>query len=59
MIRQFLTDVAWGGLDLLAGFRMRSDFNADPDMDPDPAFFLIADPDSGSRSRIRIQGLMT
>ncbi len=31
-------------------------FNADPDTDPDPAFFLIADPDSGSR--IRIQGLM-
>jgi hypothetical protein len=25
----------------------------------DPAFFLIADPDSGSGSRIRIQGLMT
>jgi hypothetical protein len=25
-------------------------FNADPDMDPDPAFFLIADPDSGSGS---------
>jgi len=23
-------------------------------MDPDPAFFLIADPDSGSGSRIRI-----
>ncbi len=22
-------------------------FNADPDTDPDPAFFLIADPDSG------------
>ncbi len=34
-------------------------FNADPDTDPDPAFFLIADPDSGSGSRIRIQGLMT
>jgi hypothetical protein len=31
-------------------------YNADPDTDPDPAFFLIADPDSGSR--IRIQGLM-
>ncbi len=29
-------------------------FNADPDTDPDPAFFLIADPDSGSGSRIRI-----
>jgi hypothetical protein len=26
-------------------------------VDPDPAFFLIADPDSGSRSRIRIQGM--
>ncbi len=24
-------------------------FNADPDTDPDPAFFLIADPDSGFR----------
>jgi hypothetical protein len=24
-------------------------FNADPDTDPDLAFFLIADPDSGSR----------
>ncbi len=23
-------------------------FNADPDTDPDPAFFLIADPDPGS-----------
>ncbi len=45
-------------------------FNADPDTDPDPAFFLIADPDSGSSriripippgsgSRIRIQGWMT
>ncbi len=34
-------------------------FNADPDTDPDPAFFLIADPDSGSGSRTRIQGLMT
>ncbi len=34
-------------------------FNADPDTDPDPAFFLIADPDSGSGFRIRIQGLMT
>jgi hypothetical protein len=22
-------------------------FNADPDTDPDPAFFLIADPDPG------------
>jgi len=32
-------------------------FNADPDTDPDPVFFLIADPDSGSR--IRIQGWMT
>ncbi len=31
-------------------------FNADPDTDPDPAFFLIADPDSGSR--IRIHDLM-
>ncbi len=30
-------------------------FNADPDTDPDPAFFLIADPDSGSGSRIRIR----
>ncbi len=29
-------------------------FNADPDADPDPAFFLIADPDSGSVFRIRI-----
>ncbi len=29
-------------------------FNADPDTDPDPEFFLIADPDSGSGSRIRI-----
>ncbi len=30
-------------------------FNADPDTDPDPAFFLIADPDSGSPEfRIRI-----
>ncbi len=27
-------------------------FNADPDTDPDPAFFLIADPDPGSRSRV-------
>ncbi len=27
-------------------------FNADPDTDPDPAFFLIADPDSGSGSRL-------
>jgi hypothetical protein len=27
-------------------------FNADPDTDPDPAFFLIADPDSGSGSRV-------
>ena len=26
--------------------------NADPDTDPDPAFFLIADPDSGSGFRI-------
>ncbi len=26
-------------------------FNADPDTDPDPAFFLIADPDSESGSR--------
>jgi hypothetical protein len=34
-------------------------FNADPDTDPDPAFFLIADPDSESGSRIRIQGLIT
>ncbi len=34
-------------------------FNADPDTDPDPAFFITADPDSGSGSRIRIQGLMT
>jgi hypothetical protein len=33
-------------------------FNADPDTDPDTAFFIIADPDSGSGSRIRIQGLM-
>ncbi len=29
-------------------------FNADPDTDPDPAFFLIADLDSGSGFRIRI-----
>ncbi len=29
-------------------------FIADPDTDPDPAFFLNADPDSGSGSRIRI-----
>ncbi len=29
-------------------------FNADPDTDPDPAFFLIVDPVSGSGSRIRI-----
>jgi hypothetical protein len=27
-------------------------FNADPDTDPDPVFFLIADPDSGSGSRL-------
>jgi hypothetical protein len=27
-------------------------FNADPDTNPDPAFFLIADPDSGFRIRI-------
>ncbi len=27
-------------------------FNADPDTDPDPAFFLIADPDPGSGSRV-------
>jgi hypothetical protein len=27
-------------------------FNADPDPDPDLAFFIIADPDSGSGSRI-------
>ena len=26
-------------------------FNEDPISDPDPAFFLIADPDSGSGSR--------
>ncbi len=26
--------------------------NANPDTDPDPAFFLIADPDSGSGSRV-------
>jgi hypothetical protein len=32
-----------------------SAFNADPD----PAIFLIVDPESGSGSRIRIQGLMT
>jgi hypothetical protein len=32
-------------------------YNADPDPDTDPAFFLFADPDSGFR--IRIQGLMT
>ncbi len=35
-------------------------FNADPDTDLDPAFFLIADldfeSDPGSRSLIRIQG---
>ncbi len=29
-------------------------FNADPDTDPDTAFFLIADQDSGSGFRIRI-----
>ncbi len=29
-------------------------FNADPDTDPDPAFFLIADPDSGSGSGSRV-----
>jgi hypothetical protein len=34
-------------------------FNEDPISDPDPAFFLIADPDCGSGVRIRIQGLMT
>ncbi len=38
-------------------------FNADPHTDPDPVFFLIADPDPGSGSRIRIPdpdpGLMT
>jgi hypothetical protein len=33
-----------------------SAFHADPD--PDPVFFLIADPDSGSGFRIRIQVLM-
>jgi hypothetical protein len=27
-------------------------FNADPDTDPDPAFFQIADPDPGSGSRV-------
>jgi hypothetical protein len=27
--------------------------NADPDTDPDPAFFLIADPESGSAIRKR------
>ncbi len=27
-------------------------FNADPDTDPDPAFFLIADPEPGSGSRV-------
>ncbi len=27
-------------------------FNADPDTDPDPAFFLIADPDPGYGSRV-------
>ncbi len=27
-------------------------FNADPDTDPDPEFYLIADPDSGSGSRV-------
>jgi hypothetical protein len=27
-------------------------FNADPDTDPDPAFFLIVDPDPGSGSRV-------
>jgi hypothetical protein len=27
-------------------------FNADPDTDPDPAFFIIADPDSGSGSKV-------
>jgi hypothetical protein len=30
----------------------RHRFNADPDTDPDPAFFLIADPDSGSGSKV-------
>ncbi len=34
-------------------------FNADPETNLDPTFFLILDPDSGSGSRIRIQGLMT
>ena len=29
-------------------------FNEDPISDPDPAFFLIADPDCGSGFRIRI-----
>jgi hypothetical protein len=27
-------------------------FNVDPDTDPDPAIFLIADPDPGSGSRV-------
>ncbi len=27
-------------------------FNADPDTDPDPAFFLIADPDPASGSKV-------
>ncbi len=31
-------------------------FNADPDTDPDPEFFLIADPDPGSRIRISDPG---
>ncbi len=30
---------------LKTGFRIRIDIYADPDTDPDPAFFLIADPD--------------
>ncbi len=34
-------------------------FNADLDRDPNPAFFIIADPESGSGSQIRIKGLMT
>jgi len=43
---------------LCSGFPIRIDLMRIQDTDPDPAFFLIADPDSGSGSRIRIQGLM-
>jgi hypothetical protein len=37
---------------LQAGLRIRIVFNADSDTDPDPAFFLIANPDPGSGSRV-------